>query len=38
MDLKEGKSAYYSLHRETTVEDYCLRVFEAIAFDCDSLE
>ena len=38
MDLKEGKSAYYSLHRETTVEDYCLCEYEAIAFDCDSFE
>ena len=38
MDFKEGKSAHYSLHRETTVEDYCPCVFEAIAFDCDSLE
>ena len=38
MDLKEGKSVHYSLHGETTVEHDCLRVFEAIAFDCDSLE
>ena len=38
MDLKEGKSAYYSLHRETTAEHYCLCVFEAIAIDCHLLE
>ena len=38
MDLKEGKSAYYSLHRKATVEHDCLRVFEAIAIDCHLLE
>ena len=38
MDIKEGKSAYYSLHRETTAEHYYLCVFETIAFDGDSLE
>ena len=38
MDLKEGKSAYYSLHRETTAQHDCPCVFETIAFDCHSLE